>query len=148
MKSMPPSKKQTLKLKVDNDIRFRLMGISCHENDYRLVWAVNNQLKWNFVKTGNLVVHNQKLKTDLEFSRFTFTDDSRYMTYHLISNRCPDGFLFPEIRNLDFLLRLSGEINNSELEILIKQYRKIDMISAVFAIEPNQIRNIHQISFE
>jgi len=148
MKSIPPSKKQTLKLKVDDDIRFRLLGISCHENDYRLVWAVNNQLKWSFVRADNLVVHNQKLKTDLEFSRFTFTDDSRYMTYNLISNRCPDGFLFPEIRNFDFLLHITGEINISDMEILIKQYRKIDIISAVFTIEPNQIRNIHQVSFE
>lgn len=145
MKSMPPSKKQTLKLKVDNDIRFRLMGISCHENDYRLVWAVNNQLKWNFVKTGNLVVHNQKLKTDLEFSRFTFTDDSRYMTYHLISNRCPDGFLFSEIKNIDFLVHITGEITEAEVREFRSKLKDVKVISATFILHPEKLKGINQI---
>lgn len=142
---MPPSKKQTLRLKVDKDIRFRLLGISCHENDYRLVWAVNNQLKWNFVKTGNLVVHNQKLKTDLEFSRFTFTDDSRYMTYNLISNRCPDGFLFSEIKNIDFLVHITGEVTEAEVREFRSRLKGVKVISATFILHPEKLKGINQI---
>ncbi len=145
MKSNPPPKKQTLKLKVDTDIRFRLVGISCHENDYRLVWAINNQLKMNFIKTGNLVIHHQKLKTDLEFSRFTFADDSRYITYNLISNRCPDGFLFSEIRNIDFLVQIHGETTEVEVKDFRSRLKTVKVISATFLLHPEKLKGINQI---
>jgi hypothetical protein len=146
MKSMPPpSKKQTLKLKVDNNIHFRLLGISCHENDYRLVWAINTQLKWNFVKTANLVIHNQKLKSDLEFSRFTFSDENRYITYHLISNICPDGFLFSEIKNIDFLLQVNGEITEAEMREFRSKLKAVKVISATFILHPEKLKGLNQI---
>jgi hypothetical protein len=148
MKSKSPEKKKTLRLKVDNDIRYRLIGISCHENDYRLVWAINNMLKMQFVRLDNLLVHNTKLNQDLEFSRYYYQDEDRYLTHYLISNRCPDGYLFPEIRKLDFLLRMSGEVNASDIENLIKGFRKIEIISAVYQIQPGSLRNIIQIGFD
>jgi hypothetical protein len=145
MKSKPPKKKQTLRLKVDHDIRFRLVGISCHENDYRLVWAINNQLKMNFIKTSNLVVQNQKLKTDLEFSRYTFTDEDRYVTYILVSNICPDGFLFPEIKNFDFLIQIIGEITDTEARAFSRKLKVTEVISATFLLHPEKIKGLKQI---
>jgi hypothetical protein len=145
MKSKPSEKKQTVKLRVDNDIRFRLVGISCHENDYRLVWAINNRMKMQFVRTSNLVVHNLKLKTDVEFSRFAYLDDSRYLTYYLIANRCPDGFLFPEIKNFDFLIQIVGEMNDHETRELTKKIKGVGVVSAVFILTPEKLKNSRQI---
>ena len=144
MKSKP-EKKQTLKLKVDDQIRYKLLGISCHENDYRLVWAINSQLNMQFVRIDNLVVHHQKLMSDLEFSRFAFPDEGRYLTYELISNRCPDGFLFPEIKNFDFLIKITGEIASSELQDFSRKMKAIDIVSAVFILQPGKLRGIGQI---
>jgi|WetSurSiteA1Bulk_404760.scaffolds.fasta_scaffold01307_5 hypothetical protein len=145
MKSKPPVKKQTLKLKVDDDIRFRLIGISSHENDYRLVWAINNLMDMQFVRTGNLVVHNQKLETDREFSKYTWHDEDRYLTFHLISNRCPDGFLFPEIKNFDFLLQIQGELSDHELKEISKMLKKVEVVSATFLLQPGKIKGLGQI---
>lgn len=145
MKSKPVEKKQTLKLKVEENIHNKLIGISSHENDYRLVWAVNNQLNIQFVRIDNLIIHNQKLKTDLEFSRFAFDDENRYLKYELISNRCPDGFLFPEIKNFDFLVQITGEIKDDELKELVKKLKAVEIISAVFVLQTAKLKGISQI---
>jgi len=145
MKSSKPAKKRTLKLKVDHDFRFRLIGISCHENDYRLVWAINNLLGMQFVRTGNLLMHHAKLNLDLEFSLYSYQDDDRYLTYHLISNRCPDGFLFPEIKNLDFLIQITGELTDGEQKSVIKNLKSVEIISAAFLLHPGEIKGIGQV---
>jgi len=138
-------KKQTLQLKVDKDIRYRLIGISCHENDYRLVWAINSALKMEFVRMDNLIVHHPKLKQDLEFSRYSCHDEDRYFTYYLISNRCPDGFLFPEIKNFDFLIQIVGELSDGEIQTLNQKLKKVEVISAVFILQPAKLKRIYQV---
>jgi hypothetical protein len=138
-------KKQTLQLKVDKDIRYRLIGISCHENDYRLVWAINSALKMEFVRMDNLIVHHPKLKQDLEFSRYSCHDEDRYFTYYLISNRCPDGFLFPEIKNFDFLIQIVGELSDGEIQTLNQKLKKVEVISAVFILQPAKLKGIYQV---
>jgi hypothetical protein len=144
----PNNKKKTVRLKVDKDINFKMIGISCHENDYRLVWAINENMKVQFLRIGNLVVHNTKIQEDLEFSRYLFDDEDRYMKYYLIANRCPDGFLFPEVRNLDFVLQIVGEITPAELKELEKKIKSIDVISTAFILQPEKIKGIKDIIFE
>jgi hypothetical protein len=145
MKSKPVERKQTLKLRVDENINFRLIGISSHENDYRLVWSVNNQLKMQFVRIENMVVHNQKLKADLEFSRFSYHDEGRYLKYYLISNRCPDGFLFPEIKNFDFLMQIVGDMTDADTQAFSRKIKTVEVISASFVLQLKELKGIKQI---
>lgn len=141
MKADKPEKKKIVKLQIGETNSFTLIGISSHENDYRLVWAMNNVFSFQFTRTENLVIFNQKLSTDLEFSRFIFSDEDKYLTYHLISNRCPDGFLFPEIKNLDYLLQITGEMDEMQLATLIRNLKKTGIISATFLIDPKQLKD-------
>jgi len=144
MKSDPPVKK-TLKLKVNDAISFRLVGISSHENDYRLVWAINNQLRMGFIRAENLVVHHAKLNTELAFSRFLYADEDRIHNYTLISNRCPDGFLFPEIRNFDFIIQVSGNMTEAEENEFIKKLKTVEVISASFALKTEKLKDLKVI---
>jgi len=87
------------------------------------------------------VIFNQKLNTDLEFSRFIYIDEDKYLSYNLISNRCPDGFLFPEIKNLDYLLQITGEMDSKHLATILKELKKVGIISATFMIDPKQLKD-------
>jgi len=142
MKAGNPEKKKIVKLQMGETNSFTLIGISSHENDYRLVWAMNNAFSFQFTRIDNLMIFNQKLNTDLEFSRFIFTDEDKYLTYHLISNRCPDGFLFPEIKNLDYLLQITGELDSKNLAIIFKELKKVSIVSATFMIDPKQLKDV------
>lgn len=142
MKSgIPEKKKPVKKLHVGKEINFRLIGISSHENDYRLVWAINNQLAVNFIREQNLVIHRSRLNADLEFSRFIYSDEDKILTYYLISNRCPDGFLLPEMTNIDYILQITGELDAKYLDRILKAYRKVDIISAIFEIDLKQLKS-------
>jgi hypothetical protein len=141
MKAGNPEKKKIVRLQIGETNSFALIGISSHENDYRLVWAMNNAFSFQFTRIENLVIFNQKLNADLEFSRFIFTDEDKYLTYHLISNRCPDGFLFPEIKNLDYLLQITGEIDAKHLAAMLKELKKVSIVSAVFLIDTKQLKD-------
>jgi hypothetical protein len=144
MKAGKPEKKKIVKLQIGETNSFTLIGISSHENDYRLVWAMNNVFSFQFTRSENLVIFNQKLSTDLEFSRFIFSDEDKYLTYHLISNRCPDGFLFPEIKNLDYLLQITGEHDSKHLSIILKGLKKVGIVSAAFMIDPKQLKDVER----
>jgi hypothetical protein len=134
-------KKKIVKLQISETNSFTLIGISSHENDYRLVWAMNNAFSFRFTRIENMVIFNQKLNADLEFSRFIFTDEDKYLTFHLISNRCPDGFLFPEIKNLDYLLQITGDMDSKHLVLFLKELKRVDIVSATFMIDPNQLKD-------
>ncbi len=142
MKPKPAEKKQTLKLHVDEHVDFRIIGISSHDNDYRVVWSVNQDLGMQFARVDNLVVHQPKLKTDLSFSKYRFDDEDRYVRYNLIANRCPDGILFPEIKNIDFVLQVAGTLNETEFQSLVKKLKGVTVISAVFVLQPEKIKGI------
>jgi hypothetical protein len=141
MKTGSPEKKKIVRLQIGEINGFALIGISSHENDYRLVWALNNAFSFQFTRIENLVIFNPKVNADLEFSRFTFTDEDKYLVYHLISNRCPDGFLFPEIKNLDYLLQITGELDAKHLAAMGKELKKVSIVSAVFRIDPKQLKD-------
>jgi hypothetical protein len=141
-------KKKTLKLKIESKINFKVIGISSHENDYRLVWSINEKLRLQFLRIDNLVIHHQKLKEDLEFSRYLFDDSDRYVKYYLINNHNPDGYLFPELKNLDFLIQIIGEINDTELKAFEKKLKTVDVVSTAFILQPEKIKGIGDILVE
>lgn len=141
----PGEQKKTLKLKIENHINFSIIGISSHENDYHLVWEINEKLGMQLMRIDNLVVHIARLAEDMEFSRYLFDDEDRYIKYYLISNRCPDGFLFPEIKNLDFILQITGDLTASGLKDIEKRIKSLNVVSAAFTLKPEKIKGIGNI---
>jgi hypothetical protein len=142
MKPENSGKKKMLKLKVDEQIRYQLLGISSHDNDYRVVWAMNRTLNMAFVRSDNLLLQSKSQDGIFEFSRFKWTDETKYLSFTLISNRCEDGFLLPELKNLDFLLQVSGDSQAHEMAALVKQLKTVEGISAVYLLQPEKIKGI------
>jgi hypothetical protein len=132
------SKKSVHKLSSEADTIVTLLGISSHENDYRISWALNEHLGFRFTKTENHKVLNQRLKQSQEFSTYQFmnNDDS----YRLISNRCDNGFLIEELKNIDFLLVIEENKTLISVQELIKRIKDIPFISAVFPIEISSLK--------
>jgi len=142
MKPQDQKPKRTLKLKISEEIHFKLIGISSHENDYRLVWAINNKLAFQFVRTDSLTIHREALQSDLSFNRYTYTDEDKYLTFNLISNNSTEGFLFPGLKNLDYLIQVTGDILEGEMAELLRNLKSVEVISACFVLDPAKIKGI------
>jgi len=108
-------------------VAFTIMGISSHENDYRLSWSINEHLGLAFVQNENLVTGDGK-----EFTCFVHED--HHQTLLLISNRCDNGFLLEKYKNIDFILKFNSELNETETSEWLGNLKKTPLISTIFTI--------------
>ena len=140
-------KKKTHKLSVDIHSEFHVWGISSHENDYRLSWAINTNLNLNLSKSSNLEIVNTKTQEIQEFNVFMYNDEDSQCRYDLVSNRCHDGFLLPEYKNVDYFLIINGEIAEYELKIMFSRLKQIEIITLAFPISDLTSKSLGKLHF-
>jgi hypothetical protein len=133
--------KKVHKLAEKEDYLFRLAGISSAENDYRLSWSLNQNLGINLVKIDNLEIYHKRLDDKQAFSQFEYFDDETLLQYRLISNRSINGYLLEEMTNLDYLLQISGDMDEGWLDFLIEKMNNIDGIVLAFPIDPTTLKS-------
>jgi len=125
-----PSKKNIIKLKTEPAIHFTLIGISSHENDYRLLWSINQQFGLSFSQ-GECF----EIDPDKRFAQFVHSDENQLLV--LVSNRCDNGFLLEKHKNLDFILKFETKLNDEETAKWIHDLRKTSLVSTAFLIPIN-----------
>ncbi len=124
---------------------FFLLGISSHENDYRISWALNNQLGLKLMKSENHKSFNKRLGETQEFSMYLGQSDEFSPVYKLISNRCDNGFLLEELKNIDYLLRIEPMEAPLNIDDVFLKIKEIQLISAVFRLNPETIKSINRL---
>lgn len=102
-------KKHKLDMAIQED--FCLLGIVTDDPDYKVCWRINQALDMMLVKQDDLVLFHKKLDTDQSFSVFSFDDEEALLTYRIIGNRGEPGYFLDELRNLDYLVHIQGEIS-------------------------------------
>ncbi len=130
---MVKKKVHKLTFNVEND--YKLIGIASHENDYRLTWAINKALGVTLIRKEDLKLVHPKHKIEVNYSIFNYNDENNYVNYNLISNKSEKGFLLPEIKNIDFVLKVSGDPEIDFLNNILVSLKKIDIIITAYIIE-------------
>jgi len=141
-------KKKSHKLIYEPDYSFLLIGISSHENDYHISWLINRKLGLGLRKVRNLQIFNKKLGETQEFSIYSFENDERSLLYNLISNRCDNGFLIEEIKNIDYLLQILGAVSEKDQEKIINTLKETEKISTSFKIDPTTLKSRQRLLFQ
>ncbi|OFX46911.1 MAG: hypothetical protein A2X13_08060 [Bacteroidetes bacterium GWC2_33_15] len=140
-------KKKVHKLIFEPETGFKLIGISSHENDYRLSWALNKYLGYNFSKSENLLIQKPKHNIEQSFSVYIYNDEETFLQYQLIANNSENGFLIPELKNIDFFLKISGEYSDSIINKIVTKLKKIEIINTAFNLENLSERNKKVFTF-
>ena len=133
--------KKVHKLTEKEDYRFKLAGISSAENDYKLSWSLNQSLGISLIRLNNLEIYHKRLVDKQAFSQFEYIDEETLLQYRLISNRSVNGYLLEEMTNLDYLLQISGDINDGWMEDLIAKMNSIDGIILAFPLDPATLKS-------
>lgn len=134
-------------LEVEYEYDFDLIGISCHAPDYRLCWAINNQLRLNLSKeTAGYDIKNKKIKEVTHHSLFRYVNEEDHVEFILLQNKNGSSIILPEQKLADYLLILK---NNFSIEIpeLLLRLKSIDMIQTVFQIEPKSLKSKENLIF-
>ncbi len=133
--------KKVHKLLFKPEYDFLLIGISSHENDYRISWAINKFCGLKLVKDKDHCIVDNRYPDSLVFSQFIYNDEDSILSYRLIANRCMDGFLIGEMRNIDYFFLIQGEISTEFTADLTKKISKLSMVNAAFQIDPNKLKS-------
>lgn len=139
------SKKNVHTLASDTNHNLIIIGIASHENDYRISWALNSTLELKFVKADNFQSFHKRFAETQEFSMYINPENDTFPLCKLISNRCDNGFLIEELRNLDYILLLENNENKLDKNWFIQQLRTIPFISTAFEINPATVKSIGRI---
>lgn len=153
------SKIHAFDFEFDHD--YTLIGIHSILEDYRIAYFLNKNLK----------IHLKRFKEDLDFPskhcRFPFyiyEDKSNFTTWSLIANKhafidsvdainnlffeeTKISFLISEKKNVDYFIKINGNINDSELQSILYKINSTQNIITSYKIDPYDLKSKDYLIF-
>jgi hypothetical protein len=130
-----------VRLQFEHDYDFCLIGIVCHEKDYRLCWMLNTLFNLKLTKVDD---HATEHSTH---SMFSYTNEDFFRDYHLIANRGQDGLLIEEHKQMDYFFIVKGTVEADERKTLAEQIKNADMVSGAYPIDAQTLKSKHNLVF-
>jgi hypothetical protein len=161
--------KHTLEIEYDYD--FVLIGISSHEKDYRICWALNQKLGINLSKQDSLEIKDKKQSTPSYFSFFSFSDEDAFTEYSVIANfsenkslavtentlfadtersKSQSGtndLLIPEQKQMNYFFVLRAEIEEEEIAEMLRRIKEIDIVLTAIRIDAKSLKSKQNLIF-
>jgi len=132
-------KKHKLDMAIEED--FCLLGVVADDPDYKLCWRINQALETNFEKLDDLELFHRKLNDDQLFSIFAFEDEEAMLSYRIIKNRSEKGYFLDELKNIDFLVHVQGEIHEGTISTFMHSVAKLSSVRMCVPVDLTRIRN-------
>jgi hypothetical protein len=131
-------KRHKLSVAIDED--YCLLGIASDEPDYKLCWLINQQMNTSLTKVDDLLVFNSKLNEQQEVALFVYYDENKMVTYRLIGNRLSTGYFLSDLKNIDYVLHIQGDIVESEIDDFIRRLVKAPGVRLCVPVDLQKIR--------
>ena len=134
-------------LKFEIDLDFVLIAVTTSLKDYRICFLINKYLSFNFTKISDLIVDLNVENTKSSFSIYNFFWETPKADMYFISNKGSDGYLIPEMRNMDYFLLVKNYFSDSDSETLVSALNKIPDIVAAVKIDVKKIKSRENLLF-
>jgi hypothetical protein len=138
MKGRP--KVTRIQLDDHTDDEFVIFGLVSTEADYKLSQLLNKKLKIT-LRNVNTIDLKEVGRMKLSFSRYSDTSSSPEITFNLISNRSDKDYLLKKLKKIDYFFRINSFADRFNIEQLTSTLREIDRITAVFRLDPLEIKD-------
>lgn len=123
---------------------FVLMGISCHQKDYRAAWAVGNALGFDFIRDDDFYVSLNKSNLKANFSSFSYSPNSEDK-YMLLANKSETGTLLPELNQFDYILLIYSLLPDDEIQDMVKNIRSHSLIQYCSLFDAEQMKHASRL---
>lgn len=159
-----------LKLHLDefDEVDYELIAIHTALEDYRLAYFINQNLP--VILSKNKEGMGIKTKDgEADFSIFSYIDESTDIKWSLVQNKNEivvkkkstgqnlflnndveieyPVFLLPELKKVDYFLKIENTTSELETETLLRILNTIDRITAVYAVIPEKIKSKNNLIF-
>ncbi len=132
-------KKHKLDMAMEED--YCLLGVVTDEPDYKLCWMINQSLRMNFEKQDDLALFHKKSGEEQEFSHFRYEEEEAMITFRIIKNRTDKGYYLEELKNLDYLIHIQGEINTLKINNFMLSIGGLEPVRMCVPCDLSRIRN-------
>jgi hypothetical protein len=136
-------KKHTLN--IEYEVEFDVFGLSTPFADYRLAWALNEQLDFKFEKSNELIsIFDRKTKQMKSFQQFSYADEEDLTQIFLLKNKQGNQIVTVDHTMMDFFLIIK---NNFAIDTnkLLTQLRNTNGIVAAFKLERDSFDFIEEM---
>ncbi len=143
---------------------YSLIGIHTSEEDYKLAYLLNKHLNTKFQKSDYRLDFKNK---NASFSLFEFIDEQKQLSIYIIANKCVGTskrnqtvslfskdtafsnttYLVSEKKEIDYFIKIEGEISNLELKKFIKKVKNINQIITSYTINPYTLNSKDYLIF-
>lgn len=121
-------------LNLDYAHPFKAIGIFSPQKDYRMCWLLNRHLEINLRRIRDFSIAPGQAQESMAFPVYRYEVERLLVDYSLLANRASGVVLFPEPRNMDFLLLLRNPSDQLDIEKLLVGIRKIPYVQAAFPV--------------
>ena len=159
------------KLILEDDCKaaFSLVAIHCTVESYKMAFLLNKYLGLRLKREARDLDFS-KDGLEITFPLFEFHEEQHYSTYHLVGNKCKSvaahtvasgglfgeevseevvtTYLVPEHKQIDFLLKISSENNQTPLRKLLLQLNEIDQIISAYVLETATLKSKDNLIFD
>ena len=132
-------KKHKLSVSIEED--YCLLGVVSDEPDYKLCWLINERLNFSFKKADDLLLFNGKVNEEQPYSIFQYDDENTMLSYRLIGNRVESGYFLLDLKNIDYILHIQGDIKPDNINELIRKLVSIDSIRMCVPVDLKKIKD-------
>jgi hypothetical protein len=126
----------------------RLLGIMAPVKDYQLCWNVNHSMGMDFRINNEIEIQLTKKKRNYFFAVYEFSDDTGSLCHYVYNNRFDGEYLLPEVKHLDFLWLMKGDLVNDEtLRQIMEGVKHIGGVQLVVELTNEKIRHKEHLVF-
>lgn len=157
------------KLQIDDfiSVDYRIIAIHSTLEDYRLAYFINKKLVISLEKSKN-DIGIQIPEGKSQFTRFVYEDVQRELLWNLILNKTKVAirqtkatslfeeteldittniFLLPELKKVDYILKIENTDNLFNLDPLIEDLLTINQITTAYKIDQNLLKSKNNLIF-
>lgn len=133
-------------LDFEYDYSCLLFGILSQAPGYRLCWSINQKLGLNFACVGE---HEVKYRdgSRSHHALYRYTDEVNEVNYWLVENFSETKALVPEIKRLDYILKIE-EFDRVNKLIINEQLKSLADVLGCYEIEIEKIKGKDLLIFE
>jgi hypothetical protein len=124
---------------------FELVGISSHEKDYRLAWAMNRKLNWKLSRRADIVLVQKYAES--RHAQFRYVHPVEQTIITLIDNKTEDGFLLPELQQFDYVLKIDDAYKAAD-DAFYRKLRTVPFVLAVHVLDIARLKSKQNLIYE
>lgn len=159
------------KLLYDDEMEepFSLVAIHCSEEDYKLAYLLNQNLRTRFKRNKREVDFSAQGQI-ITFPLYDFEDTKNYNHFYLVANKCQvieaslqsSGGLFaetdsekatlhyllPEFKTVDYFLKIYADLESVPIAALVSEINRIKQVISAYSMDTDKIKSKNNLIFD